>query len=90
MAPRMKTTALTQAFGNLYYEITRASFPHSMGELGRIFLNMQRRNFINETRLNKVAARRNLHHDIRYILNYKQISEHAHKFSDILDRLEKD
>jgi hypothetical protein len=41
MAPRVKTTALTRACGDLYYEITRASFPLSMGELGRIFLNMQ-------------------------------------------------
>ena len=79
-----------KAFVDLYYEVTRASFPLSLGELSRIFLNMQRRNFINEKRLNKVAARRNLHHDIRYILNYKRISKHAFKFSETLKVFEKD
>ena len=58
-----------KAFVDLYYEVTRASFPLSLEELGRIFLNMHRRIFINETRLSKVAIRRNLHHDVRYILN---------------------
>ena len=81
---------LEKAFVDLYYEVSRASFPLSLGELGRIFLNMQRRNFLNETRLNKVAARRNLHHDIRYIMNYKRISEHAREFSEILKGSEKD
>jgi len=79
-----------KAFVDLYYEVTRASFPLSLEELGRIFLNMHRRIFINETRLSKVAIRRNLHHDVRYILNYKRISPHAFEFADILTRLEGD
>jgi hypothetical protein len=79
-----------KAFVDLYYEVTRASFPLSLEELGRIFLNMQRRIFINEKRLSKVAIRRNLHHDIRYILNYKRISPHAFEFADILTRLERE
>jgi hypothetical protein len=79
-----------KAFVDLYYEVTRASFPLSLEELGRIFLNMHRRIFINEKRLSKVAIRRNLHHDIRYILNYKRISPHAFEFADILKRLERE
>ena len=79
-----------KAFVDLYYEVTRASFPLSLGELGRIFLNMQRRSFINEKRLSKVAARRNLHHDIRFILDYKRISEYAFEFSEVLKRLDKE
>ncbi len=79
-----------KAFVDLYYEVTRASFPLALEELGRIFLNMHRRIFINEKRLSKVAIRRNLHHDSRYILNYKRISPHAYEFADILKRLERE
>lgn len=79
-----------KAFVDLYYEVTRASFPLSLEELGRIFLNMHRRIFINEKRLSKVAIRRNLHHDIRYILNYKRISPHAFEFADILKHLDRE
>lgn len=79
-----------KAFVDLYFEVTRASFPLSLEELGRIFLNMQRRSFINEKRLSKVAIRRNLHHDIRYILNYKRISPHAFEFAEILKRMERE
>ena len=77
-----------KAFVDLYYEVTRASFPLSAGELARIFLNMRRRNFIDEKRLSKIASRRNLHHDLRYILEYKRISVHAHEFVGILKELE--
>lgn len=79
-----------KAFVDLYYEVTRASYPLSLGELGRIFLNMQRRSFINEKRLSKVAARRNLHHDIRFILDHKKISKYAFEFSEVLKRLDKE
>lgn len=79
-----------KAFVDLYYEVTRASFPLSLEELGRIFLNMHRRIFINEKRLSKVATRRNLHHDIRYILNYKRISPQAFEFAEILKRMERE
>ena len=79
-----------KAFVDLYFEVTRASFPLSLEELGRIFLNMQRRSFINEKRLSKVAIRRNLHHDIRYILNYKRISLQAFEFAEILTRMERE
>lgn len=79
-----------KAFLDLYYEVTRASYPLSLRELGRIFLNMKRRGSINEKRLSKVAIRRNLHHDIRFILNYKRISKFASDFSEILMNLEKE
>lgn len=79
-----------KAFIDLYYEVTRSSFPLSLGELGRIYLSMQRRGAINEKRLSKIAIRRNLHHDVRFILNYKRISKHAFQFSEILKKLEKE
>jgi len=79
-----------KAFVDLYFEVTRASYPLSSGELGRIYLNMQMRGSINEKRLSKIAIRRNLHHDIRFILNYRKISEHAIKFTKILKNLEKE
>jgi len=79
-----------KALVDLYYEVTRGSYPLSLGELGRIYLNMQRRGTINEKRLSKVAIRRNLHYDIRFILNYKRISKYAFQFSEILKELEKE
>ncbi len=79
-----------KAFVDLYFEVTRASYPLSLSELGRIYLNMQRRGSINEKRLSKIAIRRSLHHDIRFILNYMKISEHAFKFTKILKDLEKE
>lgn len=79
-----------KAFVDLYFEITRGSYPLSLAELGRIYLNMKRRGALNLTHLSKISIRRNIHHDIRYILNYKRISTHAFKFSEILKELEKD
>jgi len=79
-----------KAFIDLYYEVTRGSYPLPMGELGRIYLNMLRRGAINERRLSKISIRRNLHNDIRFILNYKRISKHAFQFSEILKKLEKE
>ena len=79
-----------KAFVDLYYEVTRASYPLSLGELGRIYLNMRRRGSLNEKRLSKIAIRRSLHHDIRFILNHKRISGHAFKFTKILKNLEKE
>ena len=79
-----------KAFVDLYYEVTRASYPLSLGELGRIYLNMRRRGSLNEKRLSKIAIRRSLHHDIRFILNHKRISGQAFKFTKILKNLEKE
>ncbi len=79
-----------KAFVDLYYEVTRAFYPLSLGELGRIFLNMRRRSFLNEKRLSKIAIRRSLHHDIRFIINHERISKHAYEFSNILKKLEKE
>lgn len=79
-----------KAFIDLYYEVTRGSYPLPLGELGRIYLNMQRRGAINEKRLSKISIRRNLHNDIRFILNYRRISKYAFQFSEILKKLEKE
>ena len=79
-----------KAFVDLYYEVTRASYPLSLGELGRIYLNMRRRGSLNDKRLSKIAIRRSLHYDIRFVLNYEKISEHAFEFTKILKNLEKE
>ncbi|MBL7170848.1 MAG: hypothetical protein ISS46_02505 [Candidatus Omnitrophica bacterium] len=69
-----------KAFVDLYYEITRKKYPLSLQELATIFLNMKRRISLNTNRLIKIASRRNIHYDIRYIVENKYITEKAMQF----------
>lgn len=73
-----------KAFVDLYYEVTRREYPLSIQELVRIYLNMERRLPLNTNRLIKIASRRNIHPDIRYIVEGDQISEKAYTFVDLI------
>jgi hypothetical protein len=73
-----------KAFIDLYYEVTRRDYPLPVQELARIYLNMERRLPLNTNRLIKIASRRNIHQDIRYIVERDQISEKAFTFVDRL------
>jgi len=73
-----------KAFVDLYYEVTRRDYPLPIQELVRIYLNMERRLPLNTNRLIKIASRRNIHPDIRYIVERDQISEKAFTFVDRL------
>lgn len=70
-----------KAFVDLYYEITRNKYPLSLQELAKIFLNMKRRISLNTSRLIKIASRRNIHYDIRYIVENEYITEKAMQFA---------
>lgn len=75
-----------KAFVDLYYEVTRRRYPLSLQELVRIYLNMKRRISLNTNRLIKIASRRNIHYDIRYIVENDHITEKAVEFVKILKK----
>lgn len=77
-----------KAFVDLYFDVTRKKYPLSLQELVRIYLNMKRRLNLDLKRLIKIASRRSIDYDIRYIVNHKRIQPHAYDFVKILDERE--
>jgi hypothetical protein len=73
-----------KAFVDLYYEVTRREYPLSLQELARIYANMQRRISLDTNRLIKIASRRSIHYDVRYIVENGFISEKALEFANLL------
>ena len=73
-----------RAFIDLYHEVTKKEYPLPFEELIRIYVNMRRRIPLDTKRLLKIASRRNVYSDIRYIIENKQITDRAYKFVDIL------
>lgn len=73
-----------KAFVDLYYEITRNDYPLSLQEISRIYLNIKRRTFLDTKRLIKIASRRNIHPDIRFIVENEHITDKAKKIVDLL------
>lgn len=78
-----------KAFVDLYYEVTRRKYPLSVQELVRIYINMKRRTSLNTNRLIKAASRRNIHYDIRYIVEHDYITKSAREFATILKKQER-
>lgn len=77
-----------KAFVDLYYEVTRRQYPLPIQELVRIYRSMGRRISLDTQRLIKVASRRHIHYDIRYIVERNLISEEAHVFASMLKKQE--
>jgi hypothetical protein len=75
-----------KAFVDLYYEVSRRNYPLPIQELVRIYLNMRRRMSLNTNRMVKIASRRNIHQDIRYIVEHDVITDAAIKFVNHLER----
>ncbi len=73
-----------KAFVDLYYEVSRRNYPLSIQELVRIYLNMRRRMSLNTNRMVKIASRRNIQQDIRYIVEHNAITNAAIEFVDNL------
>jgi hypothetical protein len=73
-----------KAFVDLYYEVSRRNYPLSMQELVRIYRNMRRRMSLNTNRMVKIASRRNIQQDIRYIVEHAAITDAALEFVDNL------
>lgn len=69
-----------KAFVDLYYEITRNDYSLPLQELARIYLNMKRRLSFDTNRLIKIASRRNIHYDVRYIVDNEYITPKANEF----------
>ena len=69
-----------KAFVDLYYEVSRRDYPLSIQELVRIYLNMRRRMSLNTNRMVKIASRRNIQQDIRYIVEHDAITDAAVEF----------
>jgi len=69
-----------KAFVDLYYEVSRRNYPLSIQELVRIYFNMRRRMSLNTNRMVKIASRRNIQQDIRYIVEHDAITDAAMEF----------
>jgi len=74
-----------RAFVDLYMAITRHGYPLALQELARIYESMRDRGVLNLTRLTKVASRRHIGEDIRYIRDHHHISKHARKLVGFLE-----
>lgn len=80
--------AITEkAFMDLFYEITRESFPLSLQELARVYQNITRNGAIDPKRLVKIAYSRSMQYDIRYIVENKYISNDAKKFVEMVSEV---
>jgi hypothetical protein len=75
-----------KAFVDLYYEVSRRDYPLSIQELVRIYLNMRRRMSLNTNRMVKIASRRNIQQDIRYIVESNSITNTSREFTQILNK----
>ena len=75
-----------KAFVDLYYEVSRRDYPLSIQELVRIYVNMRRRISLNTNRMVKIASRRNIQQDIRYIVEHDAITEAAVEFVNHLKK----
>lgn len=73
-----------RAFVDLYREVTKREYLVPIEELARIYINMRRRLPLDTKRLLKVASRRNVYYDLRYIIENKQITDKAGEFVKIL------
>ena len=73
-----------RAFVDLYMAVTRHGYPLALQELARIYKAMRDRAAINPTRLTKVASRRNIAEDIRFLRDHPRISKHARKLVEYL------
>jgi hypothetical protein len=80
--------SVEKAFIDTYYEVTRRGFPLPLQELARIFTNMKRRISLDTNRLTKIASRRSIHYDIRYIVERRFISDKAIEFAELLEAQE--
>lgn len=69
-----------KAFIDLFYAITRNYYPLALEELARIYSNMLRLGALDQKAMVKMSYRRNLQHDIRYIVESKYISDGAKDF----------
>jgi hypothetical protein len=69
-----------KAFVDIYYEVSRRDYPLPIQELVRIYLNMKRRISLNTNRMVKIASRRNIQQDIRYIVEHDAITDAAIEF----------
>lgn len=73
-----------KAFVDLYYEVTRKKYPLPLQELVRIFSSLKRRTRLDGKRLVKIASRRSLQRDIRFILESGSINDQAFEFVELL------
>jgi hypothetical protein len=75
-----------KALVDMYYEVTRQEYPLPLQELVRIFKNIKRRISLDTNKLVKIASRRSIHYDIRYIVERDFISDKAIEFVTLLKR----
>jgi len=77
--------SIEKAFVDTYFEITRRRYPLDMEELAWIYFHMNLRNPVDTNRLVKIASRRGIQHDIRYIVDKDRVSDEAHQFVKLLE-----
>ncbi len=75
-----------KAFLDLYYAVTRNGYPISVQELARIYKNMIRLGTLDKKKLLEASTKRNLNHDIRFIVESKYITDSAFEFVSSLKR----
>lgn len=79
---------IEKAFVDLYFSITRNGYPVALQELVRVYQNLVRLGNIDKKRMIKVAEKRSIQYDIRFIAESKFITDDAMMFVDILRREE--
>ena len=75
-----------KAFLDLYYAVTRNGYPISIQELARIYQNMIRLGTLDKKKLLEASTKRNLNHDIRFIVESKYITDSAFELVSALKR----
>lgn len=78
--------SIEKAFVDLYYAVTRNSYPVALQELVRMYENLIRLGNIDKKKLITVAAKRSIQYDIRFITESKFITDQAIKFVEILKK----
>ena len=73
-----------KAFVDLYFSITRNAYPLALQELIRIYQNLIRLGYIDKKKMIKIAEKRSIQYDIRFIAESKFITDAAMMFVNIL------
>jgi len=77
-----------KAFVDLYFEITRRSYPLAMQELARIYLTMLEQGELHRGKLLQAAHERSIRSEMILLMDVKQINPSAFKLAEMIQREE--
>jgi len=69
-----------KAFVDLYFEVSRRLYPYPLVKLAETYAEMKKKIALDPVKMIRIASRRSIQHDIRYILEYDLIKDTSFEF----------